>query len=124
MLPLPQGAFSAHCLTPNPPTLYLFAATPPLAPSCLFTCHSLLSAHCAVTPTHPFNSICSDTSTGAFVPGNGGSLEKCRRRWDLADAGGSCCGHAVGMLCALCMLWSRCVGHAARAVVAGEGPWR
>lgn len=26
-----------------------------------------------------------DTSTGAFVPGNGGSLEKCRRRWDLAD---------------------------------------
>nr|BAF98234.1 starch branching enzyme II [Parachlorella kessleri] len=27
-----------------------------------------------------------DTSTGAFVPGNGGSLEKCRRRWDLADA--------------------------------------
>jgi len=30
----------------------------------------------------------SDTSTGAFVPGNGGSLDKCRRRWDLADAGG------------------------------------
>lgn len=28
---------------------------------------------------------CSDPSTGAFVPGNGGSLEKCRRRWDLAD---------------------------------------
>ncbi|PSC69001.1 starch branching enzyme isoform A [Micractinium conductrix] len=27
-----------------------------------------------------------DTSTGAFVPGNGGSLDKCRRRWDLADA--------------------------------------
>jgi len=27
-----------------------------------------------------------DTSTGAFIPGNGGSLEKCRRRWDLADA--------------------------------------
>ena len=27
-----------------------------------------------------------DPSTGAFVPGNGGSLEKCRRRWDLADA--------------------------------------
>ncbi|CAL5225794.1 g8569 [Coccomyxa viridis] len=27
-----------------------------------------------------------DTSTGKFVPGNGGSLEKCRRRWDLADA--------------------------------------
>lgn len=27
-----------------------------------------------------------DTSTGAFVPGNGGTLEKCRRRWDLADA--------------------------------------
>jgi 1,4-alpha-glucan branching enzyme len=26
-----------------------------------------------------------DTSTGAFVPGNGGSLEKCRRRWDLCD---------------------------------------
>uniref|UniRef100_A0A1D2AGY8 1,4-alpha-glucan branching enzyme n=1 Tax=Auxenochlorella protothecoides TaxID=3075 RepID=A0A1D2AGY8_AUXPR len=26
-----------------------------------------------------------DTSTGAFVPGNGGSLDKCRRRWDLAD---------------------------------------
>jgi 1,4-alpha-glucan branching enzyme len=26
-----------------------------------------------------------DPSTGAFVPGNGGSLEKCRRRWDLAD---------------------------------------
>ena len=28
----------------------------------------------------------SDTSTGAFVPGNGGSLDKCRRRWDLADS--------------------------------------
>lgn len=27
-----------------------------------------------------------DPSTGAFVPGNGGSYEKCRRRWDLADA--------------------------------------
>ncbi|EFN58941.1 hypothetical protein CHLNCDRAFT_29960 [Chlorella variabilis] len=27
-----------------------------------------------------------DTSTGEFIPGNGGSLEKCRRRWDLADA--------------------------------------
>lgn len=27
-----------------------------------------------------------DPSTGAFVPGNGGSLEKCRRRWDLCDA--------------------------------------
>ena len=27
-----------------------------------------------------------DPSTGAFVPGNGGSLDKCRRRWDLADA--------------------------------------
>jgi 1,4-alpha-glucan branching enzyme len=27
-----------------------------------------------------------DPSTGAFVPGNGGSLEKCRRRWDLADS--------------------------------------
>ncbi|DBB05355.1 TPA: hypothetical protein ACH3X3_010575 [Trebouxia sp. C0006] len=27
-----------------------------------------------------------DNSTGAFVPGNGGSLDKCRRRWDLADA--------------------------------------
>ncbi|KDD75589.1 hypothetical protein H632_c603p0, partial [Helicosporidium sp. ATCC 50920] len=27
-----------------------------------------------------------DTSTGALVPGNGGSLDKCRRRWDLADA--------------------------------------
>lgn len=26
-----------------------------------------------------------DPSTGAFVPGNGGSLEKCRRRWDLVD---------------------------------------
>lgn len=25
------------------------------------------------------------------MPGNGGTLEKCRRRWDLADAGGSCC---------------------------------
>ncbi|KAK9835549.1 hypothetical protein WJX74_002755 [Apatococcus lobatus] len=27
-----------------------------------------------------------DTSTGQFVPGNGGSYDKCRRRWDLADA--------------------------------------
>lgn len=27
-----------------------------------------------------------DPSTGAFVPGNGGSLEKCRRRWDLAES--------------------------------------
>lgn len=27
-----------------------------------------------------------DPSTGAIVPGNGGSLDKCRRRWDLADA--------------------------------------
>lgn len=27
-----------------------------------------------------------DPSTGAFVPGNGGSLEKCRRRWDLVDS--------------------------------------
>ena len=27
-----------------------------------------------------------DPSTGALVPGNGGSLDKCRRRWDLADA--------------------------------------
>ncbi|KAI8112937.1 hypothetical protein M9434_004256 [Picochlorum sp. BPE23] len=27
-----------------------------------------------------------DTSTGAFVPGNGGSLDKCRRRWDLVDS--------------------------------------
>jgi 1,4-alpha-glucan branching enzyme len=27
-----------------------------------------------------------DPSTGAFVPGNGGSLDKCRRRWDLCDA--------------------------------------
>lgn len=27
-----------------------------------------------------------DPSTGAMVPGNGGSLDKCRRRWDLADA--------------------------------------
>jgi len=27
-----------------------------------------------------------DTSTGAFIPGNGGSLEKCRRRWDICDA--------------------------------------
>jgi 1,4-alpha-glucan branching enzyme len=26
-----------------------------------------------------------DTSTGEFIPGNGGSLEKCRRRWDLAE---------------------------------------
>ncbi|GMH39251.1 hypothetical protein BSKO_07149 [Bryopsis sp. KO-2023] len=26
-----------------------------------------------------------DPSTGKFVPGNGGSLDKCRRRWDLAD---------------------------------------
>lgn len=26
-----------------------------------------------------------DPSTGNFVPGNGGSLDKCRRRWDLAD---------------------------------------
>ncbi|KAG1664935.1 hypothetical protein FOA52_004457 [Chlamydomonas sp. UWO 241] len=27
-----------------------------------------------------------DTSTGAFIPGNGGSLEKCRRRWDICDS--------------------------------------
>uniref|UniRef100_A0A7R9V751 1,4-alpha-glucan branching enzyme n=1 Tax=Chlamydomonas euryale TaxID=1486919 RepID=A0A7R9V751_9CHLO len=27
-----------------------------------------------------------DPSTGAFVPGNGGTLEKCRRRWDICDA--------------------------------------
>ncbi|MEW5313430.1 MAG: hypothetical protein WDW38_004999 [Sanguina aurantia] len=27
-----------------------------------------------------------DSSTGALVPGNGGSMEKCRRRWDLCDA--------------------------------------
>jgi 1,4-alpha-glucan branching enzyme len=27
-----------------------------------------------------------DPSTGAFVPGNGGSHEKCRRRWDLCDS--------------------------------------
>lgn len=27
-----------------------------------------------------------DTSTGKLVKGNGGSLDKCRRRWDLADA--------------------------------------
>eukprot|EP00195_Chlamydomonas_chlamydogama_P012705 CAMPEP_0202890322 /NCGR_PEP_ID=MMETSP1392-20130828/769_1 /ASSEMBLY_ACC=CAM_ASM_000868 /TAXON_ID=225041 /ORGANISM="Chlamydomonas chlamydogama, Strain SAG 11-48b" /LENGTH=858 /DNA_ID=CAMNT_0049573871 /DNA_START=126 /DNA_END=2702 /DNA_ORIENTATION=- len=27
-----------------------------------------------------------DTSTGAFIKGNGGSLDKCRRRWDLCDA--------------------------------------
>lgn len=27
----------------------------------------------------------TDPSTGMFVPGNGGSLEKCRRRWDLAE---------------------------------------
>ena len=27
-----------------------------------------------------------DPSTGTIVPGNGGSLDKCRRRWDLADA--------------------------------------
>ena len=27
-----------------------------------------------------------DPSTGATVPGNGGSHDKCRRRWDLADA--------------------------------------
>eukprot|EP00891_Asterochloris_glomerata_P008249 jgi/Astpho2/8249/Aster-01334 len=27
-----------------------------------------------------------DSSTGKFIPGNGGSLDKCRRRWDLADA--------------------------------------
>ena len=26
------------------------------------------------------------TSTGEFIPGNGGSLHLCRRRWDLADA--------------------------------------
>mmetsp|Transcript_10988 Transcript_10988/g.19036 ORF Transcript_10988/g.19036 Transcript_10988/m.19036 type:complete len:859 (+) Transcript_10988:107-2683(+) len=26
-----------------------------------------------------------DSSTGAFIPGNGGSYEKCRRRWDLGD---------------------------------------
>ncbi len=26
-----------------------------------------------------------DTSTGEFIPGNGGSHDKCRRRWDLAD---------------------------------------
>lgn len=27
-----------------------------------------------------------DPSTGKFIKGNGGSLEKCRRRWDLADS--------------------------------------
>mmetsp|Transcript_39286 Transcript_39286/g.84109 ORF Transcript_39286/g.84109 Transcript_39286/m.84109 type:complete len:891 (+) Transcript_39286:181-2853(+) len=27
-----------------------------------------------------------DTSTGEFIPGNGGSHDKCRRRWDLADS--------------------------------------
>ncbi|KAJ9519994.1 hypothetical protein QJQ45_014719, partial [Haematococcus lacustris] len=27
-----------------------------------------------------------DPSTGGFVPGNGGSHEKCRRRWDLCDS--------------------------------------
>jgi len=27
-----------------------------------------------------------DPSTGKFVPGNGGSLDKCRRRWDLCDS--------------------------------------
>ncbi len=27
-----------------------------------------------------------DPSTGKFVPGNGGSLDKCRRRWDICDA--------------------------------------
>ncbi|EFJ46288.1 1,4-alpha-glucan branching enzyme II, partial [Volvox carteri f. nagariensis] len=27
-----------------------------------------------------------DPSTGRFVPGNGGSLHLCRRRWDLADS--------------------------------------
>ena len=27
-----------------------------------------------------------DTSTGAFIPGNGGSHDKCRRRWDLPDS--------------------------------------
>ncbi|KXZ47568.1 hypothetical protein GPECTOR_34g727 [Gonium pectorale] len=27
-----------------------------------------------------------DPSTGGFVPGNGGSLHLCRRRWDLADS--------------------------------------
>jgi 1,4-alpha-glucan branching enzyme len=26
-----------------------------------------------------------DTSTGRFIPGNGGSLDKCRRRWDICD---------------------------------------
>merc|ERR1711885_105336 len=27
-----------------------------------------------------------DTSTGEFITGNGGSHDKCRRRWDLADS--------------------------------------
>lgn len=27
-----------------------------------------------------------DPSTGGLVPGNGGSFEKCRRRWDLSTA--------------------------------------
>ena len=27
-----------------------------------------------------------DTSTGEFIPGNGGSHDKCRRRWDLVDS--------------------------------------
>jgi len=27
-----------------------------------------------------------DTSTGKFIPGNSGSLDKCRRRWDLCDS--------------------------------------
>lgn len=29
-----------------------------------------------------------DTSTGEFIPGNGGSHDKCRRQWSLADAEG------------------------------------
>ena len=37
-------------------------------------------------PSPPTSHPRSDPSTGAFVPGNGGSMEKCRRRWDLADA--------------------------------------
>ena len=34
----------------------------------------------------PLAGMCTCLPAGKFIPGNGGSLDKCRRRWDLADA--------------------------------------
>ena len=46
---------------------------PPRSSSPLFCCQSLARLHTCLF-------------AGKFIPGNGGSLDKCRRRWDLADA--------------------------------------